>query len=288
MLRRLLHLTAIWLLCAGLLACHTVGRLDPFKALPQAPDMTQVLAQAKLKLQRATPCCNSYADFSYQTRLPWQPTRFQFGANSPVANLNGSRTHFMTFALPYGLKLPYEIGFKAEINGRWVHSSYLFAPTFTVLDAAFQPIANQDVALCEYMGWSDATSGAFGRVVIHAPEARYLVLYSSASQLSSNTYWEQSTVDDTAGTGLMGGMRDSNSTMQVQHGPDGAFWVGMMSNAYRRALDKAICEKPKPGNGLLSDLGGTLEFWRHDSGTTGADQPTGTATATVPANTATH
>ncbi len=267
MLRRLIHLTTLLLLATGLIACHSVGRLDPFKALPQAPDMAQVLAQAKLKLQHATPCCNSYADFSYQTRLPWQPTRFQLGANSPVANLNGSRTHFMTFALPFGLKLPYEIGFKSEISGRWVHSSYLFAPTFTVLDAAFQPIASKDVQLCEYMGWSDATSGAFGRLVIDSPQARYLVLYSSATQLSSNTYWEQSTVDDSAGTGLLGGMGDSSNTMQVQHGPDGAFWVGLMSNSYRRALDKAICEKAKPGNGMLGGLTDSLEFWHHTATT---------------------
>ncbi|MHC1481370.1 hypothetical protein ACYJW8_14050 [Frateuria aurantia] len=265
MFRRFLYLIAGLLLMAGLSACHSVARLTPFNAIPAAPDMAKVLADAKLKLQNTTPCCNSYADFSYQTRVPWQPTRFVLGPNSPVANLNGSRTHFLTFALPSGIKLPYEIGLKSEINGRWVHSSYLFAPSYAVLDAAFQPISGQDIQLCEYMGWSDAVSGAFGRIRIDSDKARYLVLYSSATQLSSNTYWEQSAIDESTAGGSFTGMGDTSGTTQVQHGPDGVIWLGLMSNDYRRALDKALCEKPKPGNGLLNGLGSTLEFWHRDS-----------------------
>ena len=69
---------------------------------------------------------------------------------------------------------------KSALNGRWLHASYLFAPTVVLLDEGFQPIRSEDIGLCEHMGWSDETTGAFGSVEITNKKARYLLVYSSA------------------------------------------------------------------------------------------------------------
>ena len=174
-------------------ACHAAKILVPpnFRA-PENPG--NALALAKQQLQQATPCCSSFADFSYQKRLPWRPEKFELGSGSMVANLNGVRSYFLAFNLPTDVKLPYRVALKSELNGRWLHASYLFAPTTVLLDEAFQPLGSKDIPLCEYMGWSNQSTGAFGSISVSDPRARYLVVYSSADQQGSDTYWEQSPV----------------------------------------------------------------------------------------------
>jgi len=236
--------------CTVLGACHSAKALLPPNLRP-AQDTGITIAKARQALQDATPCCSSFADFSYQTLLPWRPKKFKLGSGSLVADLNGTRSYFLAFSLPPDVKLPYRIGLKSELNGHWLKDSYLFAPTVVLLDDAFQPIDTQNVNLCEYMGWSSASSGAFGSVTVSSPKARYLVVYSSAQQQSGNTYWEQSpaafSVDTPANM-------VSNGSFTVPHGPNGTVWVGLMTKGYAEAVDHGVCGKPPQGQGVLHTL----------------------------------
>jgi hypothetical protein len=241
-------------LCLVLGACHDAKVFIPPNLRPPS-DTGDALAKAKQHLQDATPCCTSFADFSYRSLLPWQPKRFVLGPNSPVANLNGVRSHFLAFKLPPDLKMPYRVAIKAELNGRWLHSSYLFAPTTVVLDEAFQPIDSKDIPLCEYMGWSKSTTGAFGSTTIDDPKARYLVVYSSGDQQSGNTYWEQSPAAFSAEAPVN---MTSKGSFKIPHGPDGTLWVGLMNDSYKTAVDQAVCGEAPQGDGLLKTLGNAL------------------------------
>jgi hypothetical protein len=260
--RLVLTLASVLLLAA----CHTVKlpKLPlPTDLLPQAQPI-RPLADAKKILQDATPCCTTFADFSYQTLLPWRPQRFQLGPGSPVVAINNSRSYFLSFTLPPDVKLPYSVGLKSELVGRSVTSgSYLFAPTVVQLDESFQPIDTQDVKLCEYMGWTNDESGAFGSVEVTSNKARYLVVYSSAKQQSDSTYWEQSastfstsTTTNTPAATTIGG------SYKIQHGPEGVVWIGMMDRTYKEAVSKAVCGKAPQGNGLLNSLGADLGLQR--------------------------
>jgi hypothetical protein len=231
-------------------ACHSVKVLVP-PNLRAPADTGNALEQAKQRLEKATPCCGSFADFSYQTPLPWRPKKFELGPGSMVANLNGVRSYFLAFHLPTDAKLPYSVALKSDLNGRWLHASYLFAPTTVLLDAAFQPIDSQDVQLCEYMGWSSATTGAFGSLKITSDKARYLVVYSSADQQAGNTYWEQSPAAFSAEAPVK---MASNGSFRIPHGPDGTIWVGLMNESYQKAVDNAICDKAPQGKGVLNTL----------------------------------
>src|SRR5579859_6798943 len=153
-------LAATTLLVGG---CHSVKALVPPNLRPPE-DNRNSLDQAKQALQQATPCCSTFADFSFQNTLPWQPKKFELGPGSMVASLNGEHSYFVSFSLPREAKLPYRIALKSELNGRWLRASYLFAPTVVMLDEAFQPIDTKDVGLCEHMGWTDETTGAFGSI----------------------------------------------------------------------------------------------------------------------------
>jgi maltose operon periplasmic protein len=248
-----------------LAACHSVKlpKLPlPTDLLPQGQPI-RPLAEAKKALDEATPCCTTFADFSYQTLLPWRPQNFELGPGSQVVAINGSRSYFLSFRLPPDVKLPYKVGIKSELVGRSIGSgAYLFAPTVVQLDEAFQPIDSQDVKLCEYMGWSDNDSGAFGSVEVTSDRARYLVVYSSAKQQTDSTYWEQSastfstTTSNTPAATTMGG------SYKIQHGPEGVVWVGMMDKTYKEAVSKAVCGKAPQGNGLLNSLGADLGVTR--------------------------
>ena len=151
--RRLFLAPLLAVLVLALGACHQVKKLVPPNFRPPE-DSSTALDQAKATLQQATPCCSSYADFSYQNLLPWEPKRFELGPGSLVASINGERSYFLSFRLPPDSKLPYRIALKSELNGRWLRASYLFGPTVTMLDEAFQPISSEDIPLCEHMGWT--------------------------------------------------------------------------------------------------------------------------------------
>lgn len=231
-------------------ACHGVKVLVPPNLRPPT-ETGNTLDAARQQLQQATPCCASFADFSYQTPLPWHPKKFLIGPGSMVASLNGVRSYFLAFRLPADAKLPYRIALKSELNGRWLHSSYLFAPTTVLLDEAFQPIDSQDLQLCEYMGWSSATTGAFGALKVSSDRARYLVVYSSADQQAGNTYWEQSPAAFSAEAPVR---MTSVGSFRIPHGPDGTIWIGLMNKSYANAVDNAICGEAEKGEGVLKTL----------------------------------
>ncbi|MEW9573067.1 MalM family protein [Rhodanobacter sp. Si-c] len=265
-------------LAAGVLlaGCHTVKDLVPTSLVPpnlRAPENSNdPLKQAQQRLLDATPCCTSFADFSYQSLLPWQPQPFTLGSGSSVANINGTHSYFLAFRLPEAAKLPYRVAFKSELNGRWLKSSYLFAPTVVLLDSGFQPIGSDDISLCEHMGWSDATSGAFGSVTVASKQARYLLVYSSAAQQGGKTYWEQSPAAFSAqstSTSMPTLDMGSSGTFSVPHGPDGTIWVGMMNSSYAKAVDNAVCKKPKEGDGVLNTLRSALPLpWSSNTSST--------------------
>ena len=202
------------------------------------------------KLQAVTPCCKAWNDLPFENALPDKPKDYLFDANSPVAELDGQRTHFLTFVLP-PFERPYRVLFKAEPSARHLQSSYLFAPTVTVLDAQFEPLRSEDVKLCEYIGWRPALSGAFGSFTVDDKAAKYLVVTTSSAQLKASTYWEQSPAGFSSD--VLSSPASSGS-FSIPHGPDGPLSVGLMTGGYEGAVDNAICGKPKSGAGLLPQL----------------------------------
>ncbi|HET7358750.1 MAG TPA: hypothetical protein VFJ04_01260 [Rhodanobacteraceae bacterium] len=210
------------------------------------------LAAARKALATATPCCNHFSDFDFAQTLPSRPKRFTVGPGLPMADFNGSRSWFLAFRLPDDAKLPYQVLLKSVLTGRWLHTSYLYAPTVVLLDAGFRPLHTEDVQLCEYIGWTQATSGAFGHFGIDDPAARYLVVYSSGSQLAGSTYWEQSPAAFSAEAPVK---MASTGSFQIPHGPDGTLFVGMLTPHFQKVIDGAICGKPKEhATGVLSTL----------------------------------
>lgn len=247
MSRTVLRIVLVALALAFLGACRAI--VPPNLRPPENPSVT--IDQARKALDDASPCCGSFADLSYQDMLPWQPQRFELTKDSPVANLNGDRSYFLAFRLPQGASLPYTIALKSELNGRWLSSSYLFAPTLVVLDEAFQPLHAEDIQLCEYIGWTSETTGAFGKFQVTDDKARYLVVYSSAKQQKSQTYWEQSPTTFSAEAPIK---MNSAGSFKIPHGPDGTLYVGIQNDTYRRAINNAVCSKAQPGNGVISTL----------------------------------
>lgn len=226
-----------------------------FKQAPKTASSHGSLSRkdAIAKLDKTEVCCGSFADFKFDHELPDRPKPFHIGPGQPVANFSGTHSYFLAFKLPQGHKLPYRILLKSELGGgHWLHSSYLFAPSTVLLDASYRPVKIKDVQLCEYMGWTNATSGAFGSITVNSPQARYLVVYSSGNQLDGSTYWEQSSTSFSAQNPVA---MAANGSFQIPHGPTGTVYVGLVTKRYRNALSESICGKQKQsGNGVLSTL----------------------------------
>ncbi len=261
MLRRLpqivLALTAVALLaaCAHSVKVPLVPVTLPSLAATPPPSRDGAIK----KLQSATPCCKSWSELPFKTALPDEPVDYVFDADSPVAEIDGQRTHFLAFVLP-PFEKPYRVLFKAEPSARHLQSSYLFAPTVTVLDAQFQPLRSEDVKLCEYIGWRPALSGAFGSFTVDDKQAKYLVITTSNAQLQASTYWEQSPAGFTSD---VTSPPASSGSFSIPHGPDGPLSVGLLTGGYQSAVDDAICGKPKTGAGLLPRLRQSMDNRLH-------------------------
>lgn len=215
-------------------------------------DETLSLDHAREALTDAELCCTNFSQFDFSHVLPAKLKRFTMGPERPVADFNGSRSWFLAFRLPADLKPPYGVLFKSTLTGTWLHHSYLFAPSVVLLNAAYMPLRVEDVQLCEYMGWTRATSGAFGHITVKNPDARYLVVYTSGNQLGSSTYWEQS---PTAFSTTAPVQMASSGDFQITHGPNGELYVGKLTDKYRQTVEDAICGKPDDGgDGVISAL----------------------------------
>lgn len=252
MLQRWFKLCLALLALALLSACSHPVKLPlvpvalPSLAGPPPPSRDDAIKQ----LQATVPCCTSWGDLPLRQMLPKEPHDFVVEPSSPVAKLNGEPTHYLTFVLPE-YRSSYRVAFRARPSARRLQSSYLFAPTATLLDAQFQPLHSEDIKLCEYIGWRPSISGAFGSLMVDDAQAKYLVITSSAAQLKSSTYWEQS---PTGFTSTVSTPPSSKGSFKIPHGPDGDLTVGKLTHSYRRAIENAICGKPEKGSGLLPQL----------------------------------
>ena len=250
------------LLVATVLIAACAG--SPLKSGHPGEEEAASLNHARQALASADMCCTQFSQFDFSKALPDHPKRFQVDDDLPVADFGGARSWFLAFHLPKNADKPYEVLFKSTLSGRWLHHSYLFAPSVAVLDAAFTPLRIEDVQLCEYMGWTQSTSGAFGHLSIENPAARYLVVYTSSQQLSGSTYWEQSpTAFSTEAPVAMA----ASGSFQIPHGPNGVIYVGKLTDKYRKSVDNAICAKrdPAQGSGVLSTLRKVFLSADHDA-----------------------
>jgi hypothetical protein len=261
--RRILRITIPLLAIAGLAGCAHGIRI-PLPAFDNTPPPSRDAAMQRLK--DAAPCCHAWADLPFHNALPDEPREFVLDKFSPVADLGGERTHFLTFVLQK-FKKPYRVVFQTQPSARHLGNSFLLAPTVTVLNADYQPLSSADVALCVYIGWRPGMSGGFGAATIDDPNAQYLVVTTSKKQLDATTYWAQSPTSfsnvNVPGASVFVGVNSAAPVTQgsfdVPHGPEGTLYVGRMTPAYASAVDHGLCGKPGTGSGLLPELRHALQ-----------------------------
>lgn len=247
-------------LVALLAACgqHAV-KLPLLGTIDNAPPPSRDLALQDLK--QATPCCHSWSDLPFHDTLPSEPRQFTVDKFSPVAELDGARTHFLTFILPK-YKKPYRVVFQTQPSARGLSNSFLLAPTVTLLNADYQPVSSTNVPLCVYVNWRPSMSGGFGAVTVDNANAQYLVVTTSKQQLAATTYWAQSPTSfsnvNVPSASIMAGMPAAapvtTGDFNVPHGPEGSITLGKMTSSYASAVDNGLCGKPAKGSGLLPEL----------------------------------
>ncbi|MGH8161050.1 MAG: hypothetical protein ACRESR_02635 [Gammaproteobacteria bacterium] len=221
------------------------------------PSRDQVMQRLKTK----TPCCHAWSDLPVHNTLPDEPREFTIDKFSPVAILDDNPTHFLTFALPK-YKKAYRVVFQTQPSARNLGSSFLLAPTVTLLDANHEPISRTDVPLCVYVNWRPSMSGGFGAVKVDNPNAQYLVVTTSKKQLAATTYWAQSPTSfssvnvpsASAFASIKPATPVTSGSFKVAHGPEGTLTLGKMTPAYAAAVDNGLCGKPAKGSGLLPEL----------------------------------
>ncbi|HEU0276470.1 MAG TPA: hypothetical protein VFQ95_01420 [Rhodanobacteraceae bacterium] len=263
----LFALTIVSRLCQSVaLAClfalggcaHTVK----IPLLPTIDNTPPPSRKAAMKaLEDKAPCCRAFADLPFHDALPERPREFTIDKFSPVADLDGERTHFLTFVLPKFDK-PYRIVFQAQPSARQLGNSFLLAPTATLLNADYQPLSTTDVGLCIYINWRPSMSGGFGAIKVDSADARYLVVSTSRKQLAAKTYWSQSPTSfsnvNVPSTSTFGGTQAAtpvtSGSYDLEHSPEGSISLGKMTRAYADAVANGMCKKPNKAAGLLPEL----------------------------------
>lgn len=257
-MRRLFRITTSLLAIASLAGCTHAIRI-PLPEFDNTPPPSREAAMQRLK--DATPCCHTWADLPFHDTLPDQPREFTIDKFSPVADIAGERTHFVTFVLPK-FKKPYRVVFQTQPSARHLGNSFLFAPTATVLNADYKPLSSTDVSLCVYISWRPGMSGGFGAIEIKDPNAQYLVVSTSKAQLDATTYWAQSPTSfsnvnvptASAFASIKSAAPVTSGSFNVPHSPEGVLYLGAMTPSYANAVDNGLCAKPKAGAGLLPEL----------------------------------
>lgn len=258
-LQRLLRITLPLVALVGLAGCSHVIKVPLLPSFDSAPPPSRDVAMQHLK--DATPCCQAWSDLPFNDPLPDEPREFTVDRFSPVADLEGERTHFLAFVLPK-YKRSYRVVFQTQPSARGLGNSFLFAPTVTVLNAAYQPIASTDVPLCVYINWRPSMSGGFGAVTIDDPNAQYLVVTTSKKQLAATTYWAQSPTSfssvDVPSASAFSSIKPAapvtSGSFNLKHAPEGTLTLGVMTPAYASAVDNGLCGKPAKGTGVLPEL----------------------------------
>ena len=263
---RLLHFATLFLVLILLAGCSHAIKLPLVGALALdgAPPPSRDAAVQDLK--DASPCCHAWADIPFHDALPDTPHAFTLDKYSPVAEIEGDRTHFLAFILPK-YKKPYRVVFQAQPSARHLGNSFLLAPTVTLLNADYKPISSSDVSLCVYINWRPSMSGGFGAVTVDDPNAQYLVVTTSQKQLASTTYWAQSPTSfsdinmpsASALASIKPAAPVTSGSFNVAHGPEGTLYLGKMTPAYASAVDNGLCGKPATGAGLLPEIKHALQ-----------------------------
>lgn len=244
--------------------CSHAVKLPLLGAIDNTPPPSRDAAMRQLA--SATPCCNGWAKLAFHDALPHRPRPFTLDRFSPVATIDGERTHFLAFVLP-AYKHPYRVVFQTQPSARHLGNSFLLAPTVTLLDAGYHPLSSTDLPLCVYINWRPSMSGGFGAVTVDNAAARYLAVTTSKQQLAAKTYWAQSPtsfsdVSVPSASGLASIQPQapvSSGSFNLPHGPTGTLYVGAMTPAYASAVDNGLCGKPAKGSGLLPKLRHALQ-----------------------------
>lgn len=250
---------ALPLLAVTVLAACTHGIRVPLPDFDSPPPPSR--EAAILRLDAATPCCHVWADLPFHQALPVEPREFTIDKFSPVADIDGERTHFLTFVLPKFTRA-YRVVFQTRPSARHLGNSFLLAPTVTLLNADYVPLSSADVPLCVYMNWRPSMSGAFGAVTVSNPNAQFLVVTTSKAQLVATTYWALSPTSfnnvDTHSASAFASVKAAtpatSGSFDVAHGPEGTLYVGRITPAYESAVDNGMCGKTGTGSGLLPEL----------------------------------
>ncbi|HET7162393.1 MAG TPA: hypothetical protein VFI32_06975 [Rhodanobacteraceae bacterium] len=261
---RLLRPALIAFAAVSLAACTHAVKLPLLGTFDSTPPPSRDAAMEDLK--NAAPCCHVWADLPYHDELPDQPREFTLDNFSPVADIEGDRTHFLTFVLPK-YKKPYRVVFQTQPSARHLGNSFLLAPTVTLLNADYQPLSSTDVPLCVYISWRPSMSGGFGAVTVDNPNAQYLVVTTSQKQLAATTYWAQSPTSfsninvpsASAFASIKSAAPVTSGNFEVPHGPEGTLYLGKMTPSYASAVDNGLCGKPTVGAGLLPELRQALQ-----------------------------
>lgn len=260
---RFLRIALLLAVLANLAGC-TRGIRIPLPEFDTTPPPSRDAALERL--QQATPCCHAWADLPFYDALPGRPRAFTIDKFSPVADLDGEHTHFLTFVLPKFTK-PYRVVFQTQPSARHLGNSSLLAPTVTLLNADYKPLSSTDVTLCVYINWRPSMSGGFGAVTIDDPNAQYLVVTTSRTQLDATTYWAQSPTSfsniNVPNASALASIKSvapvTSGSFDVPHSPEGTLILGKMTPPYASAVDDGLCGKPKAGAGLLPELRNRLQ-----------------------------
>ena len=261
---RLLRLAIFPCVALLLAACTHAVKLPLLGTFDSTPPPSRATAMQDLK--NATPCCHVWADLPFHDTLPEAPREFTIDKFSPIADIDGERTHFLTFVLPK-YKKPYRVVFQTQPSARHLGNSFLLAPTVTLLNSNYQPLSSTDVSLCVYINWRPSMSGGFGAVKVDNPNAQYLVVTTSRKQLASTTYWAQSPTSfsnvnvptASAFASIKPAAPVTSGSFDVPHGPEGTLSLGEMTPDYASAVDNGLCGKPTVGAGLLPELRNALQ-----------------------------
>ena len=166
---------------------------------------------AKKHYDLAQPCCQSFAEFNYETFPPDKPFSFDIDQSSPLFSFKSGKSYFRALTLP-DHPLPYSLNVRSYAQGPMINDAHIFFPRILLLKEDFSVAYEVDpVFVVEKSNTGAMAENKWGLpvrlsggITIDNAESKYLLVITTDELLSSAILWSQSMTGLAAPAGLLG------------------------------------------------------------------------------------
>jgi len=200
---------------------------------------------ARDSLRNSAVCCESIAQFTYDTLAADGAASFKLDASSDVFNFESGKSYFKAFRLPEQT-LPYRIRIDSFALGETIDKAHIFYPQVALLDDRFAVVRQSipgDFAMSK-AGLQETAAQNWGlpikiegSILVDDPGAKYVLVFTTQKLMSGSSPYEVRRVVPVIVPGVVTAIPGRKETVHIRYSPFGLLHVAIAR------VDAPICQQ---------------------------------------------